>query len=321
MHKICVLDRIDITEEQKSRLIQLGGSNSAVGFFNSLPNPSDANEILRRIGDAPIVLTSWTDFPAQVIEQLPSTVKMLSIVATSYAWVDVAASRKRGIAVSNVPGYARYSVSELVFAFILDWARKVRQADAEMRIGKYDRAPFMGKELFGKTMGIIGLGSIGSRVAIIAKAYGMNVNATTLHPDDNRAKTLGVKLTDLNSTFSSSDIITIHVPLNDKTRGLIGRKQFEVIKKGAFFIYTSRPGVCDEEALLWALEAGQLAGAGLDETSEAIRTPGSRLLKMSNVCLSPEIGFYTAEALKRLTDISIDNVESFMQGKAVNIAN
>jgi D-3-phosphoglycerate dehydrogenase len=246
---------------------------------------------------------------------------MLSVVATSYAWIDVAAARKRGILISNVPGYARYSVSELVLAFILDWARKVRQADAAIRLGKNDRAPFLGTELFEKTLGVVGLGSIGSRVAIIAKALGMNVQAATLHPDRNRAKALGVKLMDIDTLFATSDIISVHVPLNENTRGLIGKKQFEVIKRGAFFVYTSRPGVCDENALLWALETGNLGGAGLDETSEAFRAPDSPLLKMANVCLTPEIGFFTREALVRLTDISIDNVECFIQGKATNIVN
>ncbi len=319
MYKICILDRIDITEKQKHRLIQLAGAESEIKFFNSLPNPSDTDEILSRIGDASIILTSWTDFPSQVIEKLPSTVKLLSVVATSYAWVDVEAARKCGIAVSNAPGYAMYSVSELVFAFILDWTRKVRHADALMRSGKYDRSTFLGMELFGKTMGIVGLGSIGSRVATIAKAIGMNVQAATLHPENKHAKSIGITLMDIDSLFSSSDFISIHVPLNETTRGLIGKKQFEIVKKGAFFVYTSRPGVCDEKALLWALETGKLGGAGLDETSETFRSPNGELLKMANVCLSPEIGFFTSEALERLTEISIDNVEFFIKGEAVNI--
>jgi D-3-phosphoglycerate dehydrogenase len=317
-----VLDRIQVTDEQSGRLSALAGSPESVRLWHGEENPDGADEVIRRIGTSEYVLTSWTDFPRELVLSLPTSVKLLSVVATSYAWVDVASARERGIAVTNVPGYARFSVSELVFGFILELARNIGKARMRVRSGDFSRESLpLGTELYGKTIGIIGTGSIGSRVVRIASGFGMNVLATTLEPSPERAAALGVTYTNLASLLAASDFVTVHVPATPETAGMIGDEQFRQMKRGAYFIFTSRPGVCDEDALVRALQAGHLAGAALDETSESAHTPGSPLLQMENVVVSPEIGFYTTEAVSRMTDIAIANVESFAAGSPQNIVN
>ena len=171
---------------------------------------------------------------------------------------------KKGIVVSNVPDYAYDSVAEMVFALILNLARKVHLADTGLRNGNFDWRNYIGYQLMGKIIGVVGIGSIGSRVIQIAHDFKMNVIAYTHHPNDKVANNLDIKFVDLDTLLKESDIISLHVPLTSETEHMIGTKEFERMKKSAILINTARGKIVDEDTLIIALRDKQIGGAGLD---------------------------------------------------------
>ena len=317
MTTITILDKINPSEKQIKRLMNLVGKNNLC-LFHELPNPSGNEEIISRIGESEIVLTSWTDFPVGLINILHN-VKLLSVVATGYSWVDVEAASKAGITVTNVPGYAEHAVSELVFGFILNFYRDICHYSSQTKLLDYSRNKQPGDSLFGKTIGIIGTGTIGSHVAEIGHGFGMNVIGYTKHPSPERGKLINVEFVDLKTLLTQSDIVTIHVPKNQETIGMIGKREFSMMKDGALFICTTESDVFDPISLLDSLETGKLLGAGIDKPLAKDSEVGKKLAQSSKVIMTPEIGFFTAEAFERLVDISIDNIESFLKGHPQNV--
>jgi len=171
----------------------------------------------------------------------------------------------------------------------------------------------------GKTFGIVGTGAIGCRVAEIAKAFKMKVLAFDKYPNLKRAEEIGMEYVDLDALLRESDVISLHVPLTPETEGLIGRKEIETMKEGVVLVNTSQGRVIDEKALIEALKSGKIAYAGLDVFEEEPPPKDNPLFKLDNVVLSPHIGFNTAEAARRCTDICIDNVVKFLEGKPQNL--
>jgi lactate dehydrogenase-like 2-hydroxyacid dehydrogenase len=318
---IAVLDRIDPTDIHIKRLQTLVGSSGMLKLFHDQPNPGDnLGLVLNRIEGCNIVITSWTDFPAELIKKL-SAVKMISVVATAYSWIDVAQATKQNIIVTNVPGYAGNAVAELTFGLILSLARQLNAYHQRVTVGDFSRLSKPGNELSGKTIGIIGTGAIGSNVARIAHGFNMRVLANTKHPQRKRAESLDVEYVDMDTLLMESDIVSPHVNLANETRGMFDNKAFEKMKDGAIFVCTSRPEIYDEKALYMSLKSGKLGGAALDETHKESQIASNPLLSMPNVTITPEIGFYTEQALNRLVDISIDNVAAFINGKPINVVN
>ncbi len=213
--------------------------------------------------------------------------------------IDVAAAAERGVAVVYAPGASAVSVAELAIGLMLALVRRVAEADRSMRAGKWERAQFVGEELSGKTLGIIGLGNIGREVAKRAAAFGMRI----LFFDPLRARSLedlaGVEETDLAGLLESSDIVSVHVPLRDETRHLIGPQALARMRAGAYLVNTARGGLVDEMALLDAIRAGRIAGAALD-VFEAEPPVGSALLAEPRVIATPHIGASTREAQERV---------------------
>lgn len=319
--RIVVLDRIEPTEAHIKRLEALVGPSGVLRLFHDRPNPgSDWDAVVDRVDDCDIVITSWTEFPAELIQRLRK-VRMVSVVATAYSWIDVAQATRQGIVVTNVPGYAGIAVAELTFGLILCLLRKIHLYRERTKAGDFSRLSEPGDELDGKTIGIIGTGSIGSKVARIANGFNMRVLACTKYPSPNRAKSLGVQYVDLDILLKEADIVTPHVALTDETRGMFDDRAFGKMKDKAIFICTSRPEVYDDGALRRALESGKLGGVALDETSKEFQTADNPLSSLPNVIVTPEIGFYTEQALVRMVDISIDNVEAFLKGEPTNVVN
>lgn len=320
MPRIAVIDEISFGEDDLHALANLAGSEENLRDFHALGVPRTEDEILRRIGPAEVVLSSWTDFPRELIGRL-SKVRLISMVATNVGGVDLEAASRAGILVTNVPDYARYSVSELVFGLALNLLRHIHIYDRDVRRGDAERARSLGTELHGLTLGVIGTGAIGSQVATIGRAIGMNVIAFTKHPSIERGNALSVHYVPLDVVLSDSDVVSIHVPLDETTRGMIGRREFSMMKRTAIFVYTSRPGICNEADLIHALQHGVIAGAGLDEFSSRLNPKTSPLLELPNVVLTPTIGYYTTEAVKRLHAEAIENVASYLRGTPRNAVN
>jgi len=310
--KIVIVDHIYLEEEHIKKL----RSFSDLEIFEEPPKKPD--ELKERIRAADIVIVGWTNLTKNIIDSAKK-LKMISIWATTCHYVDLEAARERGIVVTHVPGYATEAVAEHAFALLLAAIRRLPSADKHVRTGDFDWRPFGGSELAGKTLGIIGTGAIGCRVAEIAKAFKMQILGYDKYPNLKKAEEIGMKYVDLYTLLKESDFITLHVTLTSETEGLIGKKEIEVMKKGAVIINTSQGKVIDEKALIDALKSGKLSYAGLDVFEEEPPAKDDPLFKLDNTILSPHIGFHTVEAAKRCTDICIDNVVKFLGGHSQNV--
>jgi D-3-phosphoglycerate dehydrogenase / 2-oxoglutarate reductase len=209
--------------------------------------------------------------------------------------IDVAAAKERGVQVLNVPGANAVAVAELTFGLLLGLFRKIPAADASVRRGEWDKSRYMGRELRGKTLGIVGLGKIGRAVARRARGFEMTcVGHDPLVPDA-EVRAMEVEPLDLEALLARSDIVTLHVPLTPETKGMIGRARLARMARGAVLVNAARGGLVDEVALLAALESGALAGAALDVFADE-PPKGSPLLSHPRLILTPHIGAATAEA-------------------------
>jgi phosphoglycerate dehydrogenase-like enzyme len=309
--KIVVVDHIHLEEEHVKKL-------QAIGDLQVFRNPPKTlDELKERIKEAEIVMVGWSDLTKEVIDSAKK-LKMISIWATTCHYADLKAAKERGILVTHVPGYATESVAEHTFALMLAATRKLLEADKHVRGGNFDWRPFAGRELAGKTIGVVGTGVIGCRVAEIAKTFRMQVLGYDKYPNVKRAEEIGIKYVGLQTLLRESDIITLHVTLTSETERLIGKKEIETAKNRAIIINTSQGKVIDEKALFDALKSGKISFAGLDVLESEPPDKDNPLLKLDNVILSPHIGFHTVEAAKRCTDICIDNVAKFLEGHVQN---
>lgn len=281
-------------------------------------------QIISRSRDAEILLTNKTILNADSINQLPA-LKYIGVLATGYNVVDVRAAAKRGIPVTNVPEYGTHSVSQAVFAHILNVSNRVVEHSAGVRQGKWSHSKDFSyrdyplQELTGKTMGIIGLGRIGSAVASLALAFGMRVLAC--RHSDRPSAIAGVTLTDLKTLVRESDFVSLHSPLTETNKGFVNAELLALFKPVAFLINTSRGPLIDEEALAQALNSGQLAGAGLDVLSEEPPKVDCPLLSAKNCFITPHIAWATREARERLLKTAVGNVHSFLTGDRQNVIN
>lgn len=216
--------------------------------------------------------------------------------------VDIDAASKKGIIVVNTPGGNTISTAEHTFSMMLALSRNIPQADLSMRKGEWERKKFMGVELYGKVLGIVGLGRIGTEVAKRAASFEMRVLAYDPYLSVDKAKDLGIELVDLKTIYKEADYITVHTPLTDETRHMISGREFGLMKKGVRVLNCARGGIIDEEALVKAVESGKVAGAAFD-VYEDEPPKDSKLLKLENVVLTPHLGASTEEAQ---TNVAVD---------------
>lgn len=310
--KIVVVDHVFLEERHIERLRSLGD----LEVFKE--PPKTPSELKQRMEDADIVIVGWSHLTSDVIDSA-KRLKMISIWATTCHYVDLEATKERDIVVAHVPGYATEAVAEYAFTLLLAAVRKLTLADVHVREGRFDWRPFGGRELADKTLGVIGTGSIGCRVAEIGRAFKMQVLGYDKYPNFRRAEEVGMKYVDLYELLRESDVITLHVTLTSETERLIGKKEIAAMKNGGVIVNTSQGKVIDESALLEALESGKLSCAGLDVLEEEPPAKDNPLFKLDNVVLSPHIGFNTVEAEARCTDICIENIVRFLEGKKQNI--
>jgi D-3-phosphoglycerate dehydrogenase len=313
--KIVISDPVFLPEEYKKRLETLGD----LKVFDSLPSSDE--ELVSRTKDADIVVLGGRYVFSKDAFNASANLKMISICQTGYNIIDIEAANEKGVIVSNVPGYATDSVAELVFALALNILRKVRIADSKLREGNFDWREHLGNQLMGKTIGVIGSGSIGTRVIQIAHCFNMNVISFTADPNEEKAKELGVRFVDLDTLLTQSDIVTLHVPLTASTENMIGAKELAKMKKSAILINTARGKVVDEEALVKSLKEKRISGAGIDVFQTEPLPVDNPLTELENVILTPHIGFVTQEALEKSISVCVANIEKFIDGEPRNVVN
>jgi len=304
--KLVVLDKVKMTKEQEKEIKSLA---KEVAIYND--TAKNKAEVIKRIGDADAIITSWTDLDKKIFDACPN-LKYLGIWATGYGWIDVKYANEKCMTVTNVPGYATESVAELVFGQLISLLRKTREADERVRQGKFEQEGLEGQELRGKTIGIIGFGRIGTRVAELAKAFGMNVIyfSRTRKPDCEKN---GVKWCTLDELVKKADIITLHASSGEE---LLSEKELDEMKDGAIVINFGIAGAVNEDALIKRVKNGKLYAIMDHYVGHKIK-PGF-IEQTSRTLLTPEIGFYTTQALSRLTQICIENAKSYLAGKVQN---
>jgi len=229
--------------------------------------------------------------------------------------IDLKAATDNNVIVTYTPHVNAEAVADFTLGLILSVARRIPQAHLSMKQGKWEATKFIGDELYGKTLGIIGLGGIGYRVAKRAKGFDMRILAYDPYISHERAREVSAELVDLETLLRESDFVALHVALTDETRGMIGEKEFDLMKKTAYFINTSRGQAADEKALYKALKEGKIAGAAIDVYSKEPPRADSPLLKLDNVVTSPHIAAYTHEALRRMDMMNAGDVVKFFKGE------
>lgn len=276
---------------------------------------------------------------AAVIESLPK-LRMVATRSTGFDHVDLAACRARGIVVSNVPYYGENTVAEHTMALILALSRNVHRAYVRTIAGNYGLDGLRGFDLQGKRLGVIGAGSIGLHVVRMAKGFGMEVVASDLRQNRLIADVLGFQYVGLDELLGTSDVISLHLPYSPGAHHLLNRERLATVKRGALLINTARGPLVDTDALLWALDAGILGGAGLDvfegedmvnREEQLLATPEGAeeqlraamrlhlLQRRENVVLTPHIAFNSHEAVRRIIDTTISNIRAFVDGQPANV--
>ncbi|MBS3735121.1 MAG: D-2-hydroxyacid dehydrogenase [Phycisphaerae bacterium] len=279
-----------------------------------------AEQTVARAADAEIVITNKTRLDADVLARLPK-LRYIGVLATGYNVVDIAAAKRRDIVVANVPAYSTASVAQTVFAHLLNLTHHVAEHAAGVREGKwaacedfcYWDVPLI--ELAGQTMGIVGYGRIGRAVARCGAAFGMDVLACDPHAEI----VAPAEPADLGALLRAADVVTLHCPLTDETRGLIDSTRLALMKPTAFLINASRGPVIDEAALADALNAGRIAGAGLDVLCAEPPASDNPLAAARNCYITPHIAWATRAARQRLMTIAIDNVRAFLAARPKNV--
>lgn len=277
-----------------------------------------------------------------MIDKLPN-LKMIATRSTGTDHIDIEYAKSKGITVCNVPAYGSNTVAEFAFALMLNISRKAHMANEELRrSGDFSVQTFRGFDLYGKTLGVIGTGRIGRNSINIALGFGMKVLAYDLYPNADLAKEKGFEYVDLNTLLANSDVITIHAPYTKDNHHLLGHEQFALMKKGMCLVNTARGELIDTEALVWALNEGIVAGAGLDvlegerelkEEIEILSDPQKSnhvqdyktlftnhvLIGMPNVVVTPHIAFYSEEAEQEIIKTTVGNIQGFLSGAPANV--
>lgn len=283
------------------------------------------DQIVSRCQDAEGVLTNKTPLDAATLNQLPR-LKYVGVLATGYNIVDVAVCKQKGVVVSNVPGYGTTAVAQFVFALLLELCLHVQKHSDEVFDGKWSRSvdfcfwdyPLI--ELTGKTLGIIGFGTIGQKVADIAAAFDMQVIAHSRRQTD-QSHRKNFKWVELDELLKQSDVVSIHCPLTPETQGLINAENLRKMKPSAFLINTSRGPIVNDVDLTDALNNNLIAGAGIDVLSKEPPLADNPIFKAKNCIITPHIAWAAKEARARLMNIVINNLKAFTAGRPENVIN
>lgn len=303
MTKIVAVDPILLYPEHTKLLKEFGELTT----YDTVPKNS--REIIDRIKGADIVIDYWTALPKEVMENLKNT-KMICSATAGYDWIDVKTASKKGIIITHCPGHNSESVAEFTIGLMLSALRRMCKAVNETREGFYKPSGYKSKDLKDKTLGIIGYGTIGKRVAEIAEqGFGMKILFT------NSSSTRG----NLEKLLKESDCISVNAPLNNKTRNLLGKHEFDLMKDGVVFVNTGRGAIVNETALFNALKSGKMYAAGLDMLANEPFEKNNPLFKLQNVIITPHIAWNTEESDYRLSAQVVEIISAFISGKPIYI--
>lgn len=311
--KLVIIEPLGVEKEKLLSMAEEALGNAIeIKYYDN--RTTDTNELIQRGKDADIIAVSNLPLNREVIQGCKN-LKMLAVAFTGVDHISMDACRERNIVVSNCAGYSNAAVSDLVFGLLISIYRNIISCNEVVRkSGTKDG--LVGFELEGKKFGIVGTGAIGSRVAAIARAFGCEVFACS-----RTVKEMGsVTFTDLDTLLSTCDIVSLHVPLNESTKGLINAEKIALMKKNAVLINTARGPVVDSKALSDALNEGRIAGAGVDVFEiEPPIAEDHPLLHAKNLIATPHVAFATKEALVKRAVIVFDNIKSFLAGKPQNV--
>ncbi len=313
--KIVLVEPLGIRPEL---LEQYAGEIRALGhkLVSYSARPENTAELCRRVKDADAAILANLPFPAEAVNA-GEKLRYLDIAFTGVDHVALEACKARGIAVSNASGYSDVAVAELAFGLMLALSRRILPCDSAAR-REGTKEGLTGTELFGKTLGVVGTGKIGTAVIRIALAFGMKVVAHS-RTEKQELEKLGVKFLPLEALMAKSDIVSIHVPQNSQTLGLISREQLERMKPTAMLVNTARGPIVDNTALAQLLCSGRIAAAGIDVFETEPPIPADHpLLAAPNTILTPHVAFATTEALERRAAIVFDNLKSWLGGTVKN---
>lgn len=283
---------------------------------------TNIESIVERIGDAEVVFTNKTPITEEIMNK--TNIKYIGVLATGYNIVDTTAAKRKGIVVTNIPTYGTASVAQMVFAHILEICHHVGEHNEAVKVGEWTnntdwcfwKHPLI--ELEGKSIGIIGYGRIGQAVGKIAQAFGMKVFAFDSYKNE-KLECESMKYVELDELLEKSDIISLHCPLFDNTKGIINKNTIEKMKDGVIIINTSRGPLVVEEDLAEALNKGKVYAAGLDVVSTEPIKENNPLLKAKNVFITPHIAWAPKESRERLMNIAVDNLKNYLEGHPVNL--
>lgn len=307
--RIAVMEPLGVEQEKFMQIAREAvGNDVEIVCYDT--RTTDVEELGRRGRDADIIAIGNLPFPREVLEKCEN-VKMLAVAFTGLDHVDLKYCEERGIKVQNCAGYATTAVAELTFGLLLDLCRNIGKCATAARNGG-TKAGLIGFELEGRTMGIVGTGAIGARVAKLAAAFGMDVIAYSRTP----GKVAGVRYVSLEELLAQADVVSLHVPLTDETRGMIGAEELALMKKTAVLVNTARGPVVDTRALADALNSGRIAGAAIDVfDKEPPLDADEPLINAKNTVVTPHVAFATDESMIKRAEIEFRNIAEFIKDK------
>jgi D-3-phosphoglycerate dehydrogenase len=304
---IVVLEKVGLNDEQKRKLNSLGN----VAYYDF----SNEDECRQRVKNADVAVIDWLN-PNSFLSSMKNP-SLLALMSTGYSWIDIEKAKELGISVSNIPAYATEAVAEHIIGLMFAVARKTIVGDAEIKKGNKNKGYLQGIEISGRKAGIIGLGNIGSRVAKILSCLGAEVFAYDVNPKI----VSGIKNLPLVELLKKCDLVFITCPLDERSKNLLDENHLRLMKKDAILLGTTW-GVVDIFALTDILKNNLIYGAGFDVSIEGndIILP-KKFTELSNVVLTPHIGYNTKEAKIRQADICISNIERYLKGQPQNLVN
>jgi phosphoglycerate dehydrogenase-like enzyme len=312
--RVAVLDDYQDVAESLADWASLPDGTEVVFFSYHL---TDVDALVERLAefDVVVLMRERTAFPRSLIARLPR-LKLIVTAAMRNVAIDVDAARDHGVVVSGTEGSGGATL-DLTWGLILALLRHLPAEDAALRAGRWQTT--LGVDLAGKTLGLLGLGRLGSGVARVGRAFGMEVIAWSEHLTAERAAEVGATRVERDELFSAADILSIHVVLSDRTRGLVGAKELAAMKPTAYLINTSRGPIVDETALIDALHARQIAGAGLDVYDVEPLPMTHPLRSAPHTVLTPHIGFVTRETYRQWYSGAVEDIAAFLSGKPIRV--
>ncbi len=311
--------KVYVTRQLFDEALEILRMYSEVEVFEGIDNPAPRELILSKVRNVEGLLCLLTDRIDLKVLESGRNLEVVSNYAVGFNNIDVDAATKRGIYVTNTPGILTETTADCTWALLMAISRRIAEADHHVRSGKWVHAwgprMFIGSDVHGKTLGIIGLGRIGSTVAKRAKGFDMDLIYYDINRREEMEEKLGIVFKSLDDVLHESDFVTIHVPLTKQTHHLIGRHELSMMKRTAYLINTSRGPVIDEKALYEALKERVIAGAAMDVFEQEPIDPKSPLLGLDNIVVTPHIASASVETRTKMAVVAAENLVSVLQGK------